>query len=144
MRFVIAVVVVCGLIAWLVASRTPAGPGINPRPGDVAALDNAAAAGKLHQDPERRVLRQSILDAANRVEASPCDPQRRREMVQAATAFNALVTHSDPSEIETYALNDGTLVRTSHYFNDVVRDAMGRADGAHCDIGGATDRTAGR
>jgi hypothetical protein len=139
MRFAIAVIVVCGLIAWLVASQSSSGVGIQPRPGDIAALDNAAASGKLHQNPERRALRQAILDAGSRVESSPCDPQRRRELLQAEVAYNRYVTTAEADESETYALNDGTVVKTARYFNDVIRDAIRRANIARCDTGGASD-----
>ena len=96
-------------------------------------MQNAAAAGKLHEDPQRRALRQAVLNAANRAAASPCDTRQRRAL---SDAFDAYRRHSEATaddRVETLTLPDGRVIDVSRHFDDPVEDAWRFALTAPCE-----------
>jgi hypothetical protein len=141
MRLMIGIIVICGLAFWLF---TPHLSPVQPDPRlrtfsqakeDSVALANAAAAGKLHEDPQRRALRQALIYASGRVESSPCDNQLRQGLKDAVAAYLSYLrqTHDDP--VETFTLEDGTVIDATGYLSQPARDAMHRAQAARCDGG---------
>lgn len=145
MRLLIGIIVVCGVVAWLF---TPTVVPVKPdariptwdermearRNGtdEGTRLRNAAAAGKLHEDPSRHPVRQAVLDAADRVVASPCDAQQRQALKDAFIAFlhQNGATHGSPGEAVT--LDDGSVVDGADYYNGIVFNAMKRATEKGC------------
>jgi hypothetical protein len=81
MRAWIWLLIVAGMAAWLAGpSLAPHSP--DPRlwtyqryEQDQQSFEIARAQGQLHEDPERRKLREAVLTAAARLEYSPCDKQ---------------------------------------------------------------------
>jgi hypothetical protein len=149
MRLLIGIIVFCGLAIWLF---TPIVVPVKPDPriptfdqqmaarkeavrqgtDERARLRNALAAGKLHEDPQRHSIRQAVLEAADRVVASPCDTQQRQALKVAFIAFlhQMGATHGDPAEV--VALDDGTVLDGANYYNGAVMDAMQRATQKGC------------
>jgi hypothetical protein len=93
---------------------------------NLADFERAKAAGRIHEDPERRQLRQKVLYAGSRLENSPCDPAIKPILV---TAITALLTHmhatdDQPREMVTIG---GKEVDAAPFLNFdaamVIRDA---------------------
>ena len=134
MRTLIALIAVGLIIGYLVpkgvqvmASRPqepqPVAASTGTAARDHASVKNAAGAGLLHEDPVRRVLRQAVLVAANRVDASPCDTRQRRVLSDAFDVYqrHMAATASDP--VETLTLRDGRVIDVTRHFSDPVEDA---------------------
>jgi hypothetical protein len=142
MRFMLGLIVACGLAFWLFTPRLSA---VQPssqlrtfsqRLDDDEVLKRAASAGKLHEDVERHALRHAILQASSRVESSPCNTKLRQALHDAQEAYRRKAVASwsrggdDP--VETYTLKDGTVIETAHYFNGSVTEAARSAERARC------------
>jgi hypothetical protein len=137
MRYLVAAIVV-GLTIWLLVPRAVLLIASNPRPPVVdasaslakaeerrsQAVQNAVGAGKLHEDPQRHALRQAVLNAANRVEASPCDTRQRRALSEAFDIYSRHMTATADDRVETLTLQDGSVIDVSHHFDEPVEDAM--------------------
>lgn len=142
MRYLLALIVVCGLALFMLISqwRQP-GQGVTVTlfPQDVAeraAVQNAAAAGQLRQDPELRELRQAIFNAANRVEASPCDSRQRQALREAVQTYTReMFSRATRPPTETVTLADGTVLRADSYFSQRVAAAARHAEAESCDNG---------
>src|SRR3984893_426945 len=99
MRYLIAVIASSLIFGFLVprgvllmASR-PQQPQVvdaGSEARDSEGVQNAVGVGALHEDLRRRAVRQAVLNAANRVEASPCDTRQRRLL---SDAFDAYQSH---------------------------------------------------
>jgi hypothetical protein len=134
MRYLIAVIVV----GWIIAFLVPRGALLliesSPRPQPVVtasteardrqAVESAVGAGTLHEDPQRRALRRAALNAANRVEASPCDTQQRRVLSEAYDAYRRHMEATAEDRVETLTLQDGSVIDVSHHFDEPVDDAF--------------------
>ena len=141
MRLMIGIIVVCGLAFWLFTPRlSPVQP--DPRlrtfsqaQEDRVTLADAAAAGTLHQDPQRRALREAVLDASSRVESSPCDNRLRQGLKDAYAAYFRYMVQTRDDPIETFTLKDGTVIDATGYFSGPVREAVRQAQASRCDGG---------
>ena len=91
---------------------------------DGEAVQNAVGAGTLHEDPRRRALRQAVLNAANRVGASPCDTRQRRVLSDVFDAYRRQMAATADDRVETLTLQDGRVIDVSHHFDEPVDDAM--------------------
>jgi hypothetical protein len=142
MRYILGVIVIVGLAMWLFAPRLSAVPpngqlrGFTQRLEDNETLKKAAAAGKLHEDPQRRALRQAILRASSRVVSSPCDPRLRQTLRDAFDAYHRVVKPVDFDPVETFTLKDGTVIEAERYFQGPADDAKRSAEETRC----ASDR----
>lgn len=141
MRYLV-IVFAGGLIIWLLASKgvLPTDPaprlqlaGTGSEARDREAVQNAVGAGKLHEDPQRRALRRAVLNAANRVEASPCDTRQRRVLSDAFDAYQRHMAATADDRVETLTLPDGRAIDVSHHFDEPVDDAMRFALTTPCD-----------
>jgi hypothetical protein len=142
MRYLLALIVVCGLALFMLMTYvSEPGHGVTLRPfaqgvAERAAVQNAAAAGKLHQDPELRELRQAIFNAASRVESSPCDARQRQTLREAvATYTREMFSRALRPPTETVALPDGTVIRADSYFSQQVVAAASHAEAQSCSNG---------
>jgi hypothetical protein len=90
---------------------------------DHQAVENAVGAGRLHEDPERHALRQKVLNAANRVDASPCDTRQRQVLSEAFDAYQHHMQATADDRVETLTLSDGRVLDVSRHFDDPVEDA---------------------
>jgi uncharacterized heparinase superfamily protein len=90
---------------------------------DRDAVQNAAGSGRLHEDPERHALRQTVLNAANRVDASPCDTQQRQKLSEAFDGYQHHLQATADDRVETLTLGDGRVLDVSRHFDDPVEDA---------------------
>lgn len=142
MRYLIAVIAVGSIISFLVPRAVlllihPAPPPQAADAGSEArdreAVENAVGAGKLHEDPQRRALRQAVLNAANRAEASPCDTRQRRALSDAFDDFRRHMAATADDRVETLTLQDGRVIDVSHHFDEPVEDAMRYALTAPCE-----------
>jgi hypothetical protein len=133
MRTLIALIAVGLIVGYLVpkgvqvmASRPPEPQevAVNTEAGDRAAVENAVGAGLLHEDPTRRALRQAVSDAANRVDASPCDTRQRRRLSDAFDAYQRHMDATADERVETLTLRDGRVIDVTRHFSDPVEDAM--------------------
>jgi hypothetical protein len=136
MRYLLALIVVCGLALFMLSGQhftvKPFAQGIPDR----AAVQNAAAAGRLRQDPELRELRQAILNAASRVESSPCDARQRQALrVTVETYTREMLSRALRPPTETVTLADGTVIRADSYFSQPVIQAATHAEAQRCDNG---------
>jgi len=91
---------------------------------DREAVQNAVGAGKLQEDPRRRALRQAVLNAANRVEASPCDTRQRQVLSDVFDVYQRHMAATADHRVETLTLPDGRMIDVSHHFDEPVDDAM--------------------
>ena len=91
---------------------------------DREAVQNAVGAGALHEDPGRRALRQAVLNAANRVEASPCDTRQRQVLSDTFDVYQRHMAATADDRVETLSLPDGRAIDVSHHFDEPVDDAM--------------------
>jgi hypothetical protein len=108
----------------LVADRQPFQVAdLNSEQQDRQAVENAASSGRLHEDPERHALRQAVLNAANRVEASPCDTQQRQKLSDAFDAYQQHMQATAEDKVETLTLGDGRVIDVSRHFDNPVEDA---------------------
>jgi len=132
MRTLIAVIAVGLIVGYLVpkgvqvmASRPPEPQEVaaSTEASDRAAVKNAAGAGLLQEDPARRALRQAVLVAANRVDASPCDTQQRRRLSDAFDAYQRHMAATADERVETFTLRDGRVIDLTRHFSDPVEDA---------------------
>ena len=112
----------------LVVTARPQQPQVIVQAGSEArdgeAVQNAVGAGALHEDPRRRALRQAVLNAANRVEASPCDTQQRRLLSDVFDTYQRHMAATADDRVETLTLQDGRVIDVSHHFDEPVDDAM--------------------
>jgi hypothetical protein len=133
MRYLIAVIASSLIIGFLVprgvllmASR-PQQPQVvdaGSEARDSESVQNAVGAGALHEDLRRRALRQAVLNAASRVEASPCDTRQRRLLSDAFDAYQRHMAATVDDRVETLTLQDGRVIDVSHHFDEPVDDAM--------------------
>lgn len=100
---------------------------------DWQAVQNAENQGRLHQDPERRALRQAVLNAANLVEASPCDTRQRQKLNDAFDAYQRRMQATAEEKIETWTLQDGRVLDLTQHFNNPVEDAWRFALTSNCE-----------
>lgn len=142
MRYLIAVIAAGLIISYLVPRAVlllihPAPPPQAVDAGNEArdreAVQNAEGAGKLHEDPRRRALRQAVLNAANRAEASPCDTRQRRALGDAFDVYRRHMAATADDRVETLTLQDGRVIDMSHHFDEPVDDAMRYALTAPCE-----------
>jgi hypothetical protein len=140
MRYLLAPIVLCGLMIWLFAPWWT--PSAGPRPPaatahteawDRQAVQSADGAGKLHEDPERRALRQALMNAANRAAASPCDTRLRQVLSDTFDTYRHHMTATVDDRVETLPRDDGTAIDLSQHFNEPVEDAWRFAETAPCD-----------
>jgi hypothetical protein len=110
MRYLIAVIV-AGLIIGALVPRGVALLASNP-PAPQAAPVNTEA-----QD------RQALQNAANRVDASPCDTRQRQVLSDAFDAYTRHMTATSDDRVETLTLADGRVIDISRRFDDPVEDA---------------------
>lgn len=91
-----------------------------------AELERAMAAGRIHEDPERRRLRQAVLDAGARLQASPCSPAVKPVLVAAVTALLSNMYETDDQPVEMVTIG-GKEIDATAFLNDeagqVIRDA---------------------
>jgi hypothetical protein len=114
----------------LCAVTPPAGAG---EAEDWQAVQNAENQGRLHQDPERRALRQAVLNAANLVEASPCDTRRRQSLNDAFDAYQQRLQATAEEKVETWTLQDGRVLDLTQHFNNPVEEAWRFALTSNCE-----------
>ena len=117
MRHLFAVIV----SAWTFCALVP--PVAASEAEDWQAVQNAENQGRIHQDPERRALRQAVLNAANRVEASPCDTQQRQKLNDAFDAYQHNMQATAEDKVEIWTLQDGRVLDLTQHFNNPVEDA---------------------
>jgi hypothetical protein len=141
MRTLFIVIVICGLVVWLFMPHlTPVKPDsrvptFEQALADREALKDAAESGRLREDPQRRALRQAILRAADREEASPCDNRLRQALGEAIAAFFTNVTAAGSDSVETITVSNREI-NSSVYFNEQVRNVFHEAIAAHISIPG--------
>ena len=91
-----------------------------------AEFERAMAAGRLHEDPDRRRLRQMVLSAGRRLQSSPCDPTVKPVLVAAVTALLSHMYETDDQPLEMVTL-DGKELDATTFLNyeagQVIRDA---------------------
>jgi hypothetical protein len=132
MRAWIWLVVAAGLIAWVAVPR------LGPQPPDPRlwtfeqyeqdrqSFEAARARAQIHEDPERRKLRQAVLTAASRLEYAPCDTRLQPPLRHAIAAHLLLIRNTIKEPIET-ATMDGRAVDATAFLNtatsDVIREA---------------------
>jgi flagellar motility protein MotE (MotC chaperone) len=116
MRHVVAVIV----SALTISALAP--PAAATEAEDWQAVQNAENQGRIHQDPERRALRQAVLNAANRVDASPCDTQQRQKLSDAFDTYQHHMQATAEDKIETWTLQDGRVLDLTQHFNNPVED----------------------
>jgi hypothetical protein len=147
MRYLIAVLAVGSIISFLVPRAVllviHAAPPPQVADGgretldrearDREAVQNAVGAGKLHEDPQRRALRQAVLNAANRAEHSPCDTRQRQALSDAFDAYRHHREATAEDRVETLTLPDGRVIDVSRHFDDPVEDAWRFALTAPCE-----------
>ena len=147
MRYLIAVLVVGSIISYFVPRGVlllihPAPPpevadgghaALDREARDREAVQNAVDAGKLHEDPQRRALRQAVLSAANRAEHSPCDTRARQALSDAFDAYHRHIEATADDRVETLTLADGRVIDVSRRFDDPVEDAWRFALTAPCE-----------
>jgi hypothetical protein len=144
MRYLFGVIVICGLVIWLAVPKVTPMPKVmtmGPNPqlrtfnqtmDDRTTLQNAADAGKLHENPERRTLRQAVIRAAGRVESSPCDLKQRQVLRETFDTYVKQLAKTRDMALETYTLKDGTVIDASHHFQEAVDEALQNAQSARC------------
>jgi hypothetical protein len=86
---------------------------------DDALIREAVRNGQVKEDPARRAIRQGVLQAARRLEQSPCDDQRRREMGAAIGKFFNAGRSDELLRVNGRAI-DARLV-----FDEEVQDVVG-------------------
>jgi hypothetical protein len=122
MRHLLAVIVSAVIFCALVPRAAPA-LAADTEAQDREAVQNAAGSGRLHEDPERHALRQKVLNAANRVAASPCDTQQRQKLSEAFDAYQHHMQATAEDRVETLTLGDGRVLDVSRHFDDPAEDA---------------------
>ena len=121
-----------GVLLMVSSPRQPEIVDTGSEARDREAVQNAVGAGKLQEDPRRRALRQAVLNAANRVEASPCDTRQRSTLSSAFDAYRRHMAATTEDRVETLTLPDGRVIDVSHHFDEPVGDAMRYALTAPC------------
>jgi hypothetical protein len=90
------------------------------------SFEIAWARGKVHEDPERRRLRQAVLDASSRLEFSPCDGQLRPPLRRAIGALLLELRNRAGQKIEIATI-DGEELDATAFLNTaaaaVIREA---------------------
>lgn len=80
----------------------------------------------MHEDPERRRLRQAVLDASARLEFSPCDGQLRPPLRRAIGALLWELRDTAGQKVETATIDDEEFDATA-FLNSaaaaVIREA---------------------
>jgi hypothetical protein len=132
MRAWIRVIIALALLAWLIAPRIerevpdPELWGFERTVDNPAVFERARAAGRLHEDPTRRRLRQAVLDAGSRLEFSPCDEQLKPPLRAAIDELLAEQRKTAGQPIETVTI-DGEIVDASAFLSKpaagVIREA---------------------
>jgi hypothetical protein len=117
MRSLLAVI----LSALTLCALTP--PAAASEAEDWQAVKNAEGQGRVHQDPDRRALRQAVLNAASRVESSPCDTQQRQKLSEVFETYKHGMEAPADDKIETFTLKDGRVLDLTQHFNDPAEDA---------------------
>jgi hypothetical protein len=142
MRYLLPPIVLCGLMVWLFLPWGLATADRGPPPPPVAAwseaqdrhaVEQAAGAGKLHEDPERHALRQAVASAANHVQASPCNTSLRQALSDTFDVYRRHMAATVDDRVETLPREDGTAIDLSQHFNEPVEDAWRYAETAPCD-----------
>ena len=134
---------IVGVIAWAVAGggqssadapqAATAGaqiPTVRQSVSDAETLARAAAAGRQNEDPRRRQLRQSVLSAADRLAASPCEERLRQALREAVAALLADLQQTRDRPVETLEV-DGRALDASGVLNRPVTDVISEAETAH-------------
>jgi hypothetical protein len=91
-------------------------------------LERALRDGRLVEAPRQHALRVAVLDAGDRVQAAPCDPNAR-EVLRASVAefLSYQIKIQDQPPAETLAV-DGRIIEARGFFNSeaasVMRSAM--------------------
>jgi len=123
------VVVALGLLAlWLFWPRLyPMQPSNQLRTfaqsrADSQMLESARQSGELREDGTRRMLRQALLSAANRLENSPCDKSLQLAFRKATSDLIAYLRKTR-DRVETYTI-DGHVVDASAIFNAAASDVI--------------------
>ena len=95
---------------------------------DKKALEDAAFAGRLPEDESQRAMRQRVINAANRLEAFPCDPVAKREFRTAVSIHmkDRLRQVRSGKDAETINVN-GRKVGASDYLNREVSQIVEQA-----------------
>jgi hypothetical protein len=90
------------------------------------SLEIARARGQVHQDPVRRRLRQAVLDAASRLEFSPCVRQLRPPLRRAIGALLLELRDTAEQKVEIATI-DGEELDATAFLNTaaaaVIREA---------------------
>lgn len=86
---------------------------------DRQILESAWRAGALHEDPTRHELRQTVLNAANRLVNSPCDKTLQLALRKAVSAMQATILRTRDDPVETYEYN-GRLINAGNYLSETV------------------------
>jgi len=121
-----------GVLLMVSSPRQPEIVDTGSEARDREAVQNAVGAGKLQEDPRRRALRQAVLNAANRVEASPCDTRQRSALSSAFDAYRRHLAATTEDRVETLTLPDGRVIDVSHHFDEPLDNAMRYALTAPC------------
>ena len=121
-----------GVLLMVSSPRQPEIVDTGSEAHDREAVQNAVGAGKLQEDPRRRALRQAVLNAANRVEASPCDTRQRSALSSAFDAYRRHMAATTEDRVETLTLPDGRVIDVSHHFDEPLDNAMRYALTAPC------------
>ena len=141
MRYLVALIASSLIIGFLVprgvllmvsSPRQPEIVDSGSEARDREAVQNAVGAGRLREDPRRHALRQAVLNAANRVKASPCDTQQRSALSSTFDAYRRHMAATADDRVETLTLQDGRVIDVSHHFDEPVDDAMRFALTAPC------------
>lgn len=112
----IALVAVCGVLGWLLISSGPSVEPMKPDPRlptfrQMVDADGPRRATPVQESAEHRKLRQAMLNAASRLESSPCDKSLRPPFRAAVAAYMKARTYDDPpvSEEEGEIIREGAM-----------------------------------
>ncbi len=133
---------IVGAIAWVIAgggepsadapqaaAASAQIPTVRQSMSDAEMLARAAATGRLNEDPQRRQLRRSVLSAADRLAASPCEERLKQALREAVAALLANLQQTRDRPVETLDV-DGRALDASGFLNRPVTDVISEAETA--------------
>ena len=126
MRILLLLIVTGLLLAWrMLPGGDAPKPALKPASvtqtrNNMAALEEAQAAGLLIEDTHRHELRQAVLDAGRRVGAAPCDDAAKDQLRHALDALLGHLRDTMDKAVETVAI-DGRVIDASPVLNAAAR-----------------------
>lgn len=123
----VTIIIVILLVGWILVDllREPAPglPSFAEREREMGELEQAQRDGRLREDPDRRGLRRSVLQAGERLKDFPCSDALRQDFANAVTPFlRTVIATRDERPVETVRVGDKVLNGTRFLDGLVIQE----------------------